>query len=165
MKIGLVYYSRTGSTEQVAKILEEKFKEKKAEVDLIQIEHAKKPGFFAAGRSAMKQEELPIKNTSFDMKKYDFIITGSPTWGGNPPPFIKSFINKAQNVKGKKAAIFNTGMSPIDKRENIIEVIKNDLEKVGMKTTDNYLALKTKKGKIIDGQDNIDNFVNTILKK
>jgi len=165
MRIGIVYYSRTGHTKKVAKILEEKFKEKKAEVDLIEIEHVKRPGFLKAGRSAMKQLELPIKNTDFDMKKYDFIITGSPTWGGNPSPFIKSFMNKAENVKGKKAAIFNTGMSPIDKRENLIEIIKNNLENVGMKTIDEYLALKMKKEKIVDGEANIDNFVKTILKK
>ena len=39
MKIGILYYSRTGNTRQVAKTLEEKFKEKNAEVDLIEIEH------------------------------------------------------------------------------------------------------------------------------
>jgi len=164
MKIGIVYYSRTGNTKQVAKILEEKLKEKKAEVDLIEIEHAKRPGFLKAGRSAMKQLELPIKNTSFDMKKYDFILTGSPTWGGNPSPFIKSFMDKAENAKGKKAAIFNTGMSPIDKREKLIEIIKNNLENMGIKTVDNYLALKMKKGQIVDGEQNIDNFVKTVLK-
>ncbi|MCX6667621.1 MAG: NAD(P)H-dependent oxidoreductase [Euryarchaeota archaeon] len=164
MKIGIVYYSRTGNTKQAAGILEEKFKEKKVEVDLIEIEHVKRPGFLTAGRSAAKQLELPIKNTDFDMKKYDVILAGSPTWGGNPSPFIKSFIDKAKNVKGKKAAIFNTGMSPIGKRENLIGIIKNNLENVGMKTIDDYLALQMKKGKIVDGEGNIDNFVKTVLK-
>ena len=130
MKIGIVYYSRTGNTRQVAKILEEKFKEKNAEVDLIEIEHVKRPGFFTAGRAATKQQELPIKNTDFNMEKYDVIIAGSPTWAGRPSPFIKIFINKAENIKGKKVAIFGTGMSPIDKREKFKEIIKNNLEKV-----------------------------------
>ena len=35
MKIGIVYYSRTGNTRKIAQILEEKFKKEKAEVDLI----------------------------------------------------------------------------------------------------------------------------------
>ena len=164
MKIGIVYYSRTGNTRQVAKILEEKFKEKKAEVDLIEIEHVKKPGFFTAGKAAMKQLELPIKNTDFDMEKYDVIIAGSPTWAGRPSPFIKSFMNKAENIKGKKVAIFGTGMSPIDKREQFKEIIKNNLENAGIKTVDNYLALHFKRGQIVDGEQNIDNFVNTVLK-
>ncbi len=165
MKIGIVYYSRTGNTKHVAKILEEKFKEKKVEVDLIEIEHVKRPGFLTAGRSAMKQLDLPIKNIDFDMKKYDFIIAGSPTWGGSPSPFVKSFMSKAKNVNGKKAAVFSTCGGSIDNREKFNEIIKNNLESMGIKTVDSYLALKMKKEQIIDGEKNIDNFVKNILKK
>ena len=164
MKIGLVYYSRTGNTRRVAKILEEKLKEKKAEVDLIEIEHVKRPGFFAAGKAASKQLELPIKNTDFDMGKYDVILAGSPTWAGRPSPFINIFMNKAENIKGKKVAVFSTGMSPINKREQFKEIIKNNLEKAGIKTFDSFLALQFTRGKLVDGEQNIDNFVNTVLK-
>src|SRR4030042_3891710 len=58
MKIGIVYYSRTGNTRNAAQLLEKKLREKKAEVDLIEIEHVKKPGFFTAGRAAMKKKEF-----------------------------------------------------------------------------------------------------------
>ena len=164
MKIGIVYYSRTGNTKQAAKILEEKFKEKKAQVDLIEIEHVKKPGFFKAGSSAANQKEVPIKNTNFDLKKYDFIVAGTPTWAGKPSPYLKAFMNRTENVKGKKVAFFSVGMSPIDKREIVIEIIKNDLEKVGLKTIESTLFLRTKRDKIVDGENNIDNFVNNVLK-
>ncbi len=125
MKIGIIYYSRTGNTRKIAKILEGKIKEKKAEVDLIEIEHVNRPGFFKAGRASMKQQELTIKNTDFDMGKYDIIIAGSPTWAGRPSPFITTFLNKAENIKGKTVAVFGTGMSPIDKREQFNIIIKN----------------------------------------
>jgi len=164
MKIGIVYYSRTGNTRKAAQILEEKFKEEKAEVDLIEIEHVKIPGFLKAGRTAIKQQELPIKNTNFNMKKYDVIIAGSPTWGGSPSPFIKSFMNRAENIKGKKVAVFGTGMSPIDKREKFKEIIKDNLESLGVKTNDNFLALRMKDEQIIEGKENMDNFVKTVLK-
>ena len=164
MKIGIVYYSRTGNTKKVAQILEEKFKKEKVEVDLIEIEHVKRPGFLKAGRASMKQQELPIKNTDFDMKKYDFILTGSPTWGGRPSPFITTFVNKAENIKGKNVAIFGTGMSPINDREKFKEIIKNNLEGKGAKTNDNFLALMMKKGQITDGEQNIDDFVKNIIK-
>ena len=79
MKIGIIYYSRSGSTKHVAKLLEGKLKEQKADVELIEIEHEKKPSFFKAARAGMTQKELPIKNTDFDLKKYDKILVGSPT--------------------------------------------------------------------------------------
>jgi flavodoxin len=164
MKIGIVYYSRTSNTRRMAKTLEEKLKEKNAEVDLIEIEHVKRPGFFAAGKAATKQLELPIKNTNFDMGKYDVILAGSPTWAGRPSPFIITFINKAENMKGKKIAIFGTGMSPINARDQFKEIIKNNLEKAGLKPFDNFLALQFTRGKLVNGEQNIDTFVNTVVK-
>jgi flavodoxin len=165
MKIGIVYYSRTGNTREVAKILQEKFKEKKAGVDLIEIEHVKRPGFFAAGKASSKQLELPIKNTDFNMEKYDVIVAGSPTWAGKPSPFITTFMKKAENIQGKKVAVFGTGMSPIDKRDQFKEIIKNNFEKAGIKTIDVFLTLNYRRGHLVDGQQNIDAFVNNCLEK
>jgi len=164
MKIGIVYYSRTGNTKQVVKTLEEKFKEKNVDVDIIEIEHVKRPGFFTAGKAASHQLELPIKNTDFDMGKYDVIVAGSPTWAGKPSPFITFFMNKAINIKGKNVAVFGTGMTPIDKREQFKEIMKNNLENAGIKTFDSFLPLQFRRGKIIDGEQNIDDFVKNVLK-
>ena len=69
MKIAIVYYSRTGNTRHVAKIIEAKLKKQNADVNLVEIEHLKKPGFFKAGKAAIAQRELPIKNSEFDLKK------------------------------------------------------------------------------------------------
>jgi len=163
MKIGIMYYSRTGNTRQAAKILEEKFKEKKSSVDLIEIEHVSRPGFFTAGRAASKQEELPMKNTDFDLGKYDVIIVGSPTWAGKPSPFIISFMNKAENIRGKKMAVFSTGMSPIDKRDQFLEIIKNVFKNTGIGSVGALLALNYKRGRLANGQQNIDTFVKNCL--
>jgi flavodoxin len=165
MKIGIVYYSRTGNTRHVAKILQEKFKEKKVDVDLIEIEHVKRPGFFTAGRASSKQLDVPIKNIDFDMGKYDVIIAGSPTWAGKPSPFITTFMKKAENIQGKKVAVFGTGMSPIDKRDQFKEIMKDDFEKVGIKTIDGFLTLHYRNGHLVDGQQNIDSFVTNCLEK
>ena len=164
MKIGIVYYSRTGNTRHVAKTLEEKLKERNAEVTLIEIEHVKRPGFFTAGKTATKQLELPMKNTNFDMKDYDVILAGSPTWNKRPSPFIITFINKAGNMKGKKIAVFSTGLSPITDRDPFKEIIKNNLEKAGLKAYDGFLAVQFKRGDLVDGEQNIDTFVDTVLK-
>lgn len=165
MKIGIVYYSRTGNTRQVANILQEKFKEKKAEVDLIEIEHEKKPGFFKAGRSAMKQQELPILNADFDMEKYNLVVIGSPTWAGHPTPFVKTFLEKAKNMKGKNVAVFGTGMSPIGVRQQFMELMKNDVAQAGATSIDAFLAINFKRGQLTDGQQNIDAFITSCLKK
>ena len=165
MKIGIIFYSRTGNTRSIAKLLENKFKEEKADVELVEIEHAKKSSFFKAGGAAMKQQELPIKNTNFDLKKYDFIIAGTPIWAGRPSPYVKTFMNKSENVKGKRGAFFLTGVTNLEEREKATKIIKNDLEKAGLKVIDATLLLKMKKEEIIDGEQNIDDFINAVLSK
>jgi flavodoxin len=163
MKIGIVYYSRTGNTRQTAKMIEEKCKEKKADVDLIEIEHVKRPGFFAAGRASSKQLDLPIKDAAFDMKKYDRLIVGCPTWAGKPSPFMKVFLNQVKNIKGKTVAVFGTGMSPIDKRDQFKEIMKSNIEKAGAKTFDTFLTLEFKRGRLTNGGQHIESFVSAFL--
>jgi flavodoxin len=165
MKIGIVYYSRTGNTKQVATMLQEKLKEKQANVDFIEIEHVNRPGFFTAGRASSHQEELPIKNTDFNLGKYDVIVAGAPTWAGKPSPFLSTFIKKAQNIKGKKIYVFGTGMSPIDKRDQFKEIITQSFQQVGIETIDMFLTLTYRRGRLVDGQQNIEAFVNTCLGK
>jgi len=172
MKIGIVYYSRTGNTRHVAKTLEEKLKEKNAEVNLIEIEHVKRPGFFTAGKTATKQLELPMKNTEFlpmkntefDMGNYDVVLAGSPTWNKRPSPFIITFINTAKNLKGKKIAVFSTGLSPITDRNLFKESINQNLEKAGLEASDGFLAVRFKRSTLVDGEQNIDAFVDAVLK-
>lgn len=55
-------------------------------------------------------------------------------------------------------------MSPIKNRDQFIEVIKNYLEVGGINTFDDFLALQFKKGKLVDGEQNIDTFINKCLK-
>ncbi len=146
-------------------MLQEKFKEKKADVDLIEIEHEKKPGFFKAGKSAMKQLELPILNTDFDLEKYNLIVIGSPTWAGHPSPFMKTFFEKAKNIKGKDVAVFGTGMSPIGGRQQFMEIMKNNVTQAGANSIDAFLAINFKRGQLTDGSQNIDSFITNCLKK
>ena len=165
MKTAILYYSRTGNTREIAKILEEKLKDNKADVDLIEIEAEKKPGFFKAGRASMKRIDLPITNTDFNLKKYDMIIIGSPTWAGHPAPLYSTFLKKAENIEGKKTAIFSIGASPLEKRDRVVDFFKNDLESLGMSIPKATLAIQMDKGAIRDGEQHIDEFIGVVLKK
>jgi len=113
----------------------------------------------------MRQKDLPITNTNFDLKKYDILLVGAPIWAGKPAPFVKTFINKAKNSEGKKAAIFLTCSSNPDKNVNAAEIISKYLEKINIKTIDGFFILKMKKNQIISGEQNIDDFVEKIIKK
>jgi flavodoxin len=165
MSIGIVYYSRTGNTRTVAQILAEKIQKQNVPVDLIEIEAMKRPGFFTAGRAAMKEQELPVKNTDVDLGKYETLIVGSPVWGGCCSPYIKTFFSSAKNIKGKKTAMFITGGGKPEPQGKPRVMMQDNLTNAGMTTTDVFLGLQMRKGTIKEGEQQIDGFVQSILKK
>jgi flavodoxin len=63
MTVGIIYYSRTGNTRYVVKLLEEKLKEQNRTVKVVEIEAVKKPGFFKAGYAAFRQKRSSDKKT------------------------------------------------------------------------------------------------------
>ncbi len=163
--IGIIFYSRTGNTKSVASLLADTLREKQAAVDMIEIEAVKKPGFLSAGRAAMKQQQLPIKNTDVDLGKYDTVIVGSPTWAGCPVPFIATFFSSAKNIKGKKVSVFITGGGKPEYQGKQYQMVRQSLRDLGMELSDSFLGLQMRKGKIKDGQQQIDVFIQSVLKK
>jgi len=165
MKVRIIYYSKTGNTRSIAKLLEKQLRDKNADVSLLEIKAVKNPGFFKACISAIKERELPIKNTEYDLKKFDMVLFGCPVWAGSPSPYIKSFLEKAQNSKGKKAGIFVTCRREAIKQSKAGRLVKNELEKHNMEPINGILALKMNKGKIVNGEQNIDSFIKTVMKQ
>jgi flavodoxin len=162
MKTAILYYSRTGNTENAAEILESKLKEKENDVELIEIKAKKRLGFFKANKVAIKQNELPIKNSNCDLSDYNKIIIGIPSWANHPAPFYKTFINKSKGINNQQFFIFITGSRSISSNEPVIKFMKNELFKLGVINIEAELILKMRKGKIVDGKNKIDSFVNKI---
>jgi len=159
MKTAIVYYSRSGNTKYAAQMLKEKLKGKNIDVDLIEIQSVKRPGFFKAGRAAMREMDLPIKNIDVDLHSYDAFVVGSPIWAGKPAPFIKTFFSTAKNVKGKKTVMFVTGGGKPDSQGKAKDCMKQQLETVGLNVSDAFLGLQMRKGKITGGEEHIDGFL------
>jgi flavodoxin len=165
MTIGIVYYSRTGNTRQAAKLLEEKLKERKINAKLIEIEAVKKPGYLKAGYAAFRQKELPIKNTELNLSEFDALLVGTPTWGGKPSPFIKTFFTKVNNVKGKKVGLFATGGSVPGSQTTTAQMMKEYAEQQGLVPVDAFLTLQMMSGEIKDGTQIIPHFLESVLSK
>jgi flavodoxin len=162
MKTAIVYYSRTGNTKNAAETLKDKLNQKNVEVELVRIKAKKRPGFFNASKAAIKQNELPIQNSDFDLSDYEKIIIGVPSWANHPAPLYKTFLIKSNGIINKKFAIFITGSRSISSNEPTIDSMKNELNKLDIKQIEAELILKMVKGKIVDGENNIDSFVDKI---
>ncbi|MEF8879123.1 MAG: NAD(P)H-dependent oxidoreductase [Candidatus Thermoplasmatota archaeon] len=163
MKFGIIYYSRTGNTKKAAELLKNKIQKNKHKADLVEIKHKKKPGFFRAGYAAIRQKEMAIKNKEFNLKDYDKILLGTPSWAGRPTPYIQTFLKKAKDIKDKKVGVFVTGSDKPEGNEKVAERVKDYLEENNIDTIEEKLVLQVKKESIMEGEKNIESFIRKII--
>ncbi|KZX14980.1 flavodoxin [Methanobrevibacter cuticularis] len=124
MKTIIIYYSESGNTEIVAKILSNNLN-----TELIKIKDLKpRKGF--SGRifssiDAFREIKTEINPPKIDLSDYGLIYFGTPTWAGNPTPAIITMIDKC-DLQGKDIVLFATmkrsgGKSTIKRMQEKVE--------------------------------------------
>lgn len=88
VSIGIFYFSGTGNTEIVAKLLVSAFERRLAKVELIKI------------------EDILYKKAKFDPNKYDFIGIGHPVLGFDATGIVYKFAKMLPQAEGKKTFVF-----------------------------------------------------------
>jgi flavodoxin len=107
-KILIVYLSRTNNTKAIAEVIE-----KNVGGTLVALElKIPYPDDYKATVAQVVQENEtgflpPIKTKIDNIKKYDVVFVGFPTWDMQLPPPIKSFL-KQNDLTGKTIVPFNT---------------------------------------------------------
>ena len=107
-KIAVVYLSRTENTEAVAKLIQEKvggnllalekqypYPENYQEI-VAQVDRENEEGYLP-----------PLKTKIKNLKDYDILFVGFPTWDMQMPPPMKSFLTE-NDLSGKTVIPFNT---------------------------------------------------------
>lgn len=104
----IVYLSRTGNTEAVAKMIQ---KEVGGDLVSLEIETPYPKNYEAIVKKVVEENEKgflpPLKTKIENIEKYNTIFLGFPTWGMQLPPPMKSFLNQ-YDVSGKTVIPFNT---------------------------------------------------------
>ncbi|MGN0177369.1 MAG: flavodoxin family protein [Methanobrevibacter sp.] len=109
MKTLLVYYSRTGMTKKIAKMIQSKIN-----CDIEEItdnnKYSGKLGFLKGGMNASMGRTSKINSITKNPSDYDLIIIGTPVWASNIATPIYTYLMK-YNKEFKKIASFCTCMS------------------------------------------------------
>ncbi|WP_193176043.1 flavodoxin family protein [Oricola nitratireducens] len=105
-KFLVVYYSRTGHTEQVAKALAEKLgadlepiREKRSRLGFLE--------YWRSGRESFLGILPTIEPSQHDPAGYDLVILGSPVWASQPSTPMRAYL-AAHNNKLNSIACFVT---------------------------------------------------------
>lgn len=106
MKTLIAYYSKTGNTKRVAAELAERLG---ADIEEI-IDRKNRSGiwnWFLSGRDGMKKRWTEIGEMTNDPADYEIIILGSPVWGWNMVPAIRTYLERNKD-RIKSYALFVT---------------------------------------------------------
>jgi flavodoxin len=121
----IIYYSQGGKTDIVAKTLA-----KKLNTDLVRIHDLKnRDGFknrIIASFNAFRETKTDIIPAKVDLRNYDTIYFGTPTWNGNPTPAILTIIDRC-DLRAKDVILFatmdaNRGDSNIERLEEKVKL-------------------------------------------
>ena len=103
----IVYLSRTGNTEAVARLIQQQVG---GTLVALALETPYPEAYDAIVKQVAEENEtgfLPPLTTEIDLEKYDTIFLGFPTWGMQLPPPMKSFLHRYE-LSGKTVVPFNT---------------------------------------------------------
>jgi len=163
MRIGIVYYSKSGNTRLIAQRIKNGLEANHMQAELIEIEPVKTPGFIKGGFAGGFQIELPIKSENCDLATYEFLIFGAPVWNRKPAPFMKTFLGKAKGIDGKRGAYFFTCAGKKEKQQTALEVFRENLNKRAIKVIDRALVVQMGKGGVVSGEEDIDDFLKAVM--
>ena len=125
MKRIIVYYSQGGKTDLVAKTLAINLNAK-----LVRIHDLKnREGFknkLLSSINAFREQKTDIVPARVDLKGYDTIYFGTPTWAGNPTPAILTIIDRC-DLRAKDVVLFatmdgNRGETNIERLEEKVTI-------------------------------------------
>ncbi len=121
----IIYYSQGGTTDLIAKTLA-----KNLNADLVRIHDLKnREGFtnkIFATINAFRETKTDIIPAKVDLRGYDTVYFGTPTWTGNPTPAILTIIDRC-DLRAKDVVLFatmdsNRGDSNISRLEEKVKL-------------------------------------------
>ncbi|MCM8763049.1 MAG: NAD(P)H-dependent oxidoreductase [Candidatus Omnitrophica bacterium] len=108
MRALVIYYSYSGNTRKVSKILAEYLKQK-GEVEITELKaQDESDKFFTQALRAFKKERAEILPLNFDLSQYDLLCLGTPVWAFGPAPAMNTFLDKCFGLAGKQIVLFTT---------------------------------------------------------
>ena len=137
----IIYYSQGGKTDLVAKTLA-----KNLNADLVRIHDLKnREGFknrLFASINAFRESKTDIVPARVDLRNYDTIYFGTPTWAGNPTPAILTIIDRC-DLRAKDVILFAT--MDANRGESNVERLEEKVKLRGARVIENFtLATKDK---------------------
>jgi len=160
MKSVVIYYSLTGNTNLVAKMIAERIG-----ADMIELKPEKEipskgsSKFFLGGKSVMFHEKPKLLNENLSLDGYDTLIIGTPIWARSFTPPVNTFLS--ENVIKDKTIFFFATHSPGTNTDKCFAKMKEKLTRNRMKGSAGFEDVKKMSAKELD--DKVRKFCKQIM--
>lgn len=148
----VVYYSRSGNTEAMAREIARKFK-----ADIVKIKADKYTldyeGWRHAGRDADEKIYAEIEPEVVDMDGYRLVFLGSPIWWFRPAPPLWTFVDK-NDFTDRNVILFNTFNSRFKAEE--IQEFGHKIENNGGRLVDHIYVRRGRVYRQMSGEQLIE---------
>lgn len=135
MKALVLYYSRTGTTERVAKDIQQRLG---CDIEPIvsKTSYRYVTGWLKAGREGMKQVLPELEPLRSDLGGYDVVIVGTPIWAGDVASPVRALLAKDGGRIGRCAVFITSGGEDRAKSFGSLETLcgKPPVAKLGLAT-------------------------------
>ncbi len=153
----IVYYSKTGKNETLAKFLSEKL-----DFEIEKVVDKKRRsgvlGFILSGYEALTEKLTEIEKINKNLKDFDHILIGTPVWAGKITPAIRTFIVKY----GKEISSYSIFSVSVFGEKN--SKILYDFIKILGKEPKSTLFVKDKELDFLENSEKFISFVENIKK-
>jgi flavodoxin len=130
VKTVIIYYSFSGNTRLVARLLAKVLGEK-SEVELVELKDLDEDGkFINQGRRAFKHIRAKIEEVNFNLSEYDLICLGTPVWAFTTTPAMNTYLEQCSGLENKRIVLFTTSGGIGDKR--CLKYMQDILSKKGV---------------------------------
>lgn len=125
MKKLFIYYSLTGSGDEVAKELKNQGYEIRKIKSKIKYPRSLFPLMMKGGYRAMTEKKDPLENFDTNLKGYDKIIIGSPVWDDRLAPATNAILDKLDLKRKNPTFILYSGSGEANKATEKIQELYN----------------------------------------
>ena len=159
MKAVVVYYSLTGNTALVARMIG-----KALGADMIRLKPEKEipdsgaRKYILGGKSAIFNEKPRLSNLNLSLDGYDTLILGTPVWAGRFAPPVNTFLSEYM-IKDKNVYLFATH-SPGTATEQCFATMKEKLSRNIIRGTAEFDGVNKMSAKELD--DKVRKFCRTM---
>lgn len=138
MQVAIVYYSYSGNTHKAAKSIEEILKARNNSVKCLRIEATNESNnFFIQALRGLTKKKAEIAPVETDLSAYELIIFATPVWAREVVPAMRSYLEKAGGLEGRKAVIFVTYGSGFGK-EHCLQSLQHTIEQKGARCINRF---------------------------